>query len=377
MMEDTMIDKQVEELKNNPIFSMSLSSKELFHSNFWAWLFAHNEHGREYLEIFFKHFPDSDFKVEREQGKRDITIWCEEKAYIIENKVKSLPDIEQLEKYQEKVGKNIFKKGVISGIIDFHFSKYEENWLKVNNWAFKSYKEICTEIRDKALTDGVENCSFEKDLIVRYADTFLELSNNIRIFFKDNGNIWVTGIIKEIDKYDKIRMGDVIKKIVSNNFCSYLKKITKDVKIPEGFKLKITSDYSHKHAIADICFEQNYGDEEKKEKEVIMNKPFSIGVQIEDGQYRRYIKRVPKVSQRDEIFQYGKRNGWFKDCDGKEITKNRKTGEDYCKYEKNTYTFLYQYRKIDESSKVDSSFEKLSKPVIDDLRMAADIITKD
>ena len=116
-----MIDKQVEELKNNPIFSMSLSSKELFHSNFWAWLFAHNEHGREYLEIFFKHFPDSDFKVEREQGKRDITIWCEEKAYIIENKVKSLPDIEKLEKYKEKVGKNIFKKSLIYGIIYFHF----------------------------------------------------------------------------------------------------------------------------------------------------------------------------------------------------------------------------------------------------------------
>lgn len=28
----------VETLKNNPIFQLSLSSKELFHSNFLAWL---------------------------------------------------------------------------------------------------------------------------------------------------------------------------------------------------------------------------------------------------------------------------------------------------------------------------------------------------
>lgn len=32
----------IEDLKKNPIFAMSLSSKELFHSNFWAWLFERN-----------------------------------------------------------------------------------------------------------------------------------------------------------------------------------------------------------------------------------------------------------------------------------------------------------------------------------------------
>ena len=32
------MDTFVEELQNNPIFQLSLSSKELFHSNFLAWL---------------------------------------------------------------------------------------------------------------------------------------------------------------------------------------------------------------------------------------------------------------------------------------------------------------------------------------------------
>lgn len=32
------MDTFVEKLNNNPIFQLSLSSKELFHSNFLAWL---------------------------------------------------------------------------------------------------------------------------------------------------------------------------------------------------------------------------------------------------------------------------------------------------------------------------------------------------
>lgn len=48
---------------------------------------------------------------------------------------------------------------MVSGIIDFQFSEDEEKWLIGNKWSFKSYQEICREIRDKALTDGIENCS--------------------------------------------------------------------------------------------------------------------------------------------------------------------------------------------------------------------------
>ena len=28
----------IKELKQNPLFAMSLGNKELFHSNFWAWI---------------------------------------------------------------------------------------------------------------------------------------------------------------------------------------------------------------------------------------------------------------------------------------------------------------------------------------------------
>ena len=47
-----MCEQIVEKLNSNPVFAMSLHSKELFHSNFWAWLFGHNV---EYAKIFFHH----------------------------------------------------------------------------------------------------------------------------------------------------------------------------------------------------------------------------------------------------------------------------------------------------------------------------------
>jgi hypothetical protein len=42
--------KLIEELLQNPMYVMSLHGKELFHSNFWGWLF---EHDIAYAQIFF------------------------------------------------------------------------------------------------------------------------------------------------------------------------------------------------------------------------------------------------------------------------------------------------------------------------------------
>lgn len=46
-----MKNNKIDSIKNNPLFVMSLHSKELFHSNFWAWLFERNH---EYVKIFFQ-----------------------------------------------------------------------------------------------------------------------------------------------------------------------------------------------------------------------------------------------------------------------------------------------------------------------------------
>lgn len=100
-----------EEIKNtllrSPLFNLSLSSKELFHSNFLAWL---GEHHRACFLAVFRDMgcafscPDSDYTIKREYENFDLCVLAPDGriVFILENKVKSLPRAEQLKEYEEK-----------------------------------------------------------------------------------------------------------------------------------------------------------------------------------------------------------------------------------------------------------------------------------
>lgn len=116
----------VTELKSNAVFQMSLSSKELFHSNFLAWL-AENEETRPIFNHVMQEcfqmkgfaYREEEMMVMREYNHFDFCICsritCTEidplskKAYsydipgrlifVLENKFKSLPNARQLENY--------------------------------------------------------------------------------------------------------------------------------------------------------------------------------------------------------------------------------------------------------------------------------------
>ena len=61
--------KLIEELLKNPIYAMSLHEKELFHSNFWGWLF---EHDIAYAQIFFPEINEIGERLAREYGVRHL-----------------------------------------------------------------------------------------------------------------------------------------------------------------------------------------------------------------------------------------------------------------------------------------------------------------
>ena len=75
------MDTFVEKLNNNPIFQLSLSSKELFHSNFLAWL-AEDKNTRTIFNQIMKiwmqdenwEFDDSKMMVKREYYHFDFCI---------------------------------------------------------------------------------------------------------------------------------------------------------------------------------------------------------------------------------------------------------------------------------------------------------------
>lgn len=65
----------IQALKGSLIYQMSLGSKELYHSNVWAWLI---EVSPEFLRAFGLGDYISAYKrVGREEGHRDLTIYLD------------------------------------------------------------------------------------------------------------------------------------------------------------------------------------------------------------------------------------------------------------------------------------------------------------
>jgi hypothetical protein len=110
----------IKKLKDNFLFHASLGSKELFHSNLLAWILEQRNSKGEFeaLRIFIKTVAkldvgiitdDNNPIIAREENKIDLTIkWKEGNDWnliFIENKMKSIPTLEQLKEYDKKIDK--------------------------------------------------------------------------------------------------------------------------------------------------------------------------------------------------------------------------------------------------------------------------------
>ena len=182
-LKDTLV-----EISNNVMFRLSLCSRELFHSNFWAWLIE--KQPIQVLPIFVKDLDLSkidlsNFDVKREEtvskvmqkniytGKEinkkcnaDISFKLGDTLYIIENKFKSLPDSAQLNNYIE--GKSNTKI-ILASFIKPYFE------LKPN-MSFVSYETILFGLQNVDLTVFKED---EKSIIKNTTIKFIE-ENNVR-----------------------------------------------------------------------------------------------------------------------------------------------------------------------------------------------------
>lgn len=123
--------RDIKDLKKNPMFNLSLSSKELFHSNFLAWiaededtedlfvsilvLFGLKEDvAKDYAEgirngsyIVKREYKNFDFciceKIKDSDGNSEEDNILGQVILVLENKFKSIPYEKQLKKYQEDV----------------------------------------------------------------------------------------------------------------------------------------------------------------------------------------------------------------------------------------------------------------------------------
>ena len=415
------INDRIEKLENSPIYAMSLGSKELFHSNFWAWLMRRNPY---LINVFFDDLiknveviKDDDeninFKigdntsvrpeelVKREDNHKDIAIHFDNKVYVIENKIKTLPYREQLLKYQYST--KGFEKGCYTGLIDPKF-KEDDVLFEINKssrtekfentiWHFLSYETIASKIKNELLNErsGKFFNYLEKSIIMQYCCDIANVNFIICNKLNDEFEFEADKELAEVqldDVYKKIKSDILKEKILEKLGYSDGQKITGD------FIFRVETAYSHKQPSISFKFVYNNPKNDK------VTDIYSFGIQIQNGGIRRYAEtKVGKMKNfkgenngYDGFFEAFANDGWFDKefekgktllslhfCgnETRSLTTNmspqtdKKKNKNSAQY--NAYKdFVYQYYNISDKEK--SDIGALTDEIRDNLKYAEHVL---
>ncbi len=279
--------ENIRKLKKSPVFSMSLGSKELFHSNFWGFLMEQEE-CKDFIRFFFKNINlNCELKIEREDKNRDLVVFSDGKEYVIENKIKSYPRLEQLEEYSEKTN---IEQGVITGISVPPFKL-------PNKWLFISYHEVSSFLR---------SIVFKNNYLKSVVDDYCEVLDSINSLMnlsldetKDRLSYWTENIHRLYD----VRLMDVFRKIKADNFvqtCEELRLLVEhEIKDLPGWSFYISRSFNNGKSTISFVLQKGSEDNYKGQ----------IGVQIEDNQFRLFLglNKGPV----DNVFKIGLEEKWF------------------------------------------------------------------
>lgn len=349
------------ELKESPLFNISLCSKELAHSNFWAWMINDINIGGKnpFIEVFYPEFCSSNnsfIEAKREENHTDIKVDYKdlsgaEKCFLIENKIKSVPTYKQLKEYQDK--NNNFAQGILTGIISTLDLKNN-----LPNWDFISYKVIAERINTINEKNKNNLDSFNYELIKHYCVDITNISILIEEVLSNNTNNY---IINHNEELEKLRIGDVLLKLNAALFAEELKRRIKSDEnelrsILFGLP-KVESSYNNKNSTITIVYKEPLvaGEEVDDDDWNSSHEKGRIGVQIQGKQFRIYCGpsyEKSRYKDMDNLKNNFTSFGWFENYTDKKI-RNRKSNmrekPGYCKYEKN-YLHMYQYWIITDTS---------------------------
>lgn len=122
-------------LKDSPLFNLSLSSKELFHSNFlyWIWKISPSAFMKVMNSFGANTAQWTNYEVRREYENFDLCVLDANNnniLLVLENKVKSIPYKKQLDEYEEKVQKLYGIYGHIHELAKGELTYYKKRYQK-------------------------------------------------------------------------------------------------------------------------------------------------------------------------------------------------------------------------------------------------------
>lgn len=362
------INTEIQQLKQSPLFALSLGAKELSHSNFWAWLINIKVNNKNpFIEVFDTNFYKNGYKFEkvlREKGKRDLTIYYlyenQTKALFIENKLKSIPTKEQLNKYIDnfKDKKCEFGGGILTGI---------EKIIENQYWKFLSYQDIA--VRMENIVNKLEKLKalkeYEVKIIKNYILDIKAISKIIKESVKETNGKYTFNI--KSSYLSEIKLDDIVLKYIGNKLSLHIKKeIGKEYASSWGMP-EIECTFHNKNATIDIFYK------EKRNNEYLG----SIGVQIEGKEFRLHC--APRSSQSiyanpQELFSKMKEVGYLEEYNQEKKIRNKETSLTI-KYRSfnirdTQTTHIYQYWNLSDNI----NYEDLIEFIKEELNRAKHII---
>lgn len=378
--------KILEELNKNPMFRLSLGSKELFHSNFLAFLWEQNHEA--FLELLNDLCPNSinidallkekELTLDREKENFDICIHHKEgkgekEIYdiIIENKVKSIPYEEQLKDYEKKV--NNHQRNNTTNIL----LSLADNFLKKdeiqNGWKILSYNDLARELIAKKMyfsSSSPQIQQYIEDYII-FIDKLTPLRNKILDHFEEskyhNQN--------DINAFHKYKLSDLYIKLRGAYFIGLLKDKLEGIYNNNGVEVeyftsgKFEDRRRNGSGDATKIWLHSGMNRGKSTVTVCINPEKSQNLyelQIEGDQYRHMFNQIGLVAKRDTVSETLLSIPYFCNSELPNRVKNSWAGEnDFNQYKPNC---LYKYVKFNPETTVNEMIEILIDDIVKVLR---------
>lgn len=368
-----MSEKLELKLKNLPIFWMSLSSKELFHSNFISWILESypKEMGSFFCQMLKLESVFIITKLKREKFNVDISFYLGDTIILIENKVKSIAYEEQLTEYNE-LYKNQKKEFILLSL--------KKPTIDIKNWKYLDYMDLLNQL--EYLISNEDFNSYHKNLINDYVKFMRILSNEILPLINIE-KIQISNLYKKETKENKLleeltelRMHDFFLKGLFEDAAKFLKE-----KLTIENNLKITSKNIFKCTEKNI-FSVTFGMSRAQgilDIKYKINSDFIIGIQIQGLQYRQFIESKNESYIKNKFNELLENKKWFSFSNQLKRNNNleiyplekdllNKNKEKFNKFDSSLGLFLYRSVKINSFNNKDL-FEMICQDINDILEI--------
>lgn len=218
-------------LGSSPLFNVSLGAKELFHSDFLAWLCE--KYPQEAGRIFARFLKEPQvacdgLRARREKRHVDLSLlYRNGETLVIENKVKSLPSKEQLEEISAGCRNPATTSFLLLSLVPPPFLSPAEGVDKGHvlcdgaRWQLLSYGQLALDLR--AIVPQIGD-TYHRALVedyIRFIQGLDELQSALAIdwandqsnFFIPDGQMKLLRSIRIHDLVDKLRFSQLLRRI--------------------------------------------------------------------------------------------------------------------------------------------------------------------